>query len=375
MQNAVGQWPFGGTDSGTISYVINVIYLLLFMIFMLYGQKIQVRMMLREVGGAVNRLKKFRDDARSVTIEAVKDLGKPDSDPSPQIDQFMEYFTTMPVKLDPAGIVPKIEHLIDVRDQRFKDEVKMIAPAADESQVSNLEGVLEISLGLNLIYRVVRHFYLLGKKTMNLYTIMQIQMSLPMIMRMAKAYSGASGAFAQGQPIGDGAGALVAARLMHGNKKRKIAKDIVASEVSIDGRRVFVLKAEGPGANVGKPSDGIQKIIEELKGRVSMVIMVDAAGKFEGEKTGETAEGVGTAIGGVGVDQHKIEEVALRHKIPVNAVVIKEAIEEAIGPMKKAIYEGVDAAIAKVKRLIRERTKEGDVVIVAGIGNTVGIGQ
>jgi hypothetical protein len=332
-------------------------------------------MMLREVGSAVKRLEKFRNDARQVAITAVKDLGKPEADPTPRIDKFLEYFTTMPNSLDPAGIVPKIEHLIDVRDQRFKDEVKLTAPAADESQVSNLEGVLEVALGLNFIYRVVRHFYLLGKKTMSLYTIMQVQMSLPLIMQQAEAYSGALEAFAQGQPIGDGAGALVAAKLMHGNGMRKIAKDIVASEVPIDGRRVFVLKAEGPGANIGKPSDGIQKIIDELEGKVSMVIMVDAAGKFEGEKTGETAEGVGTAIGGVGVEQHKIEEAALKYKIPVNAVVIKEAIEEAIAPMKKAIYEGVDAALASVKRLIHERTKEGDVVIVAGIGNTVGIGQ
>ncbi|MFQ6080041.1 MAG: DUF1512 family protein, partial [Candidatus Bathyarchaeia archaeon] len=37
--------------------------------------------------------------------------------------------------------------------------------------------------------------------------------------------------------------------------------------------------------------------------------------------------------------------------------------------------DAADTAIEQVKRLILERTKEGDSVIIAGIGNTVGIGQ
>jgi hypothetical protein len=34
--------------------------------------------------------------------------------------------------LIPAGVVWKLEHILDVRDARFKDEVKIMAPAADE---------------------------------------------------------------------------------------------------------------------------------------------------------------------------------------------------------------------------------------------------
>jgi hypothetical protein len=43
--------------------------------------------------------------------------------------------------------------------------------------------------------------------------------------------------------------------------------------------------------------------------------------------------------------------------------------------MTKEILEGTDIALARVKRIIREGTEEGDTVIVAGIGNTVGVGQ
>jgi hypothetical protein len=43
--------------------------------------------------------------------------------------------------------------------------------------------------------------------------------------------------------------------------------------------------------------------------------------------------------------------------------------------MRKEIVDSVNPAIERVKRVILERTKEGDAIIIAGIGNTMGIGQ
>jgi hypothetical protein len=43
--------------------------------------------------------------------------------------------------------------------------------------------------------------------------------------------------------------------------------------------------------------------------------------------------------------------------------------------MRKEVFDAVDGVIDRVKRLIRERTKEGDIILVAGIGNSIGIGQ
>jgi hypothetical protein len=355
--------------------IINIIYLGSFLFFMVYGQKFQTWMMLREIGNAAYKLKGMRDKARGIAIASVKGNGKEELDPSARIDHFLEYFTIMPASLDPAGIVPKFEHLLDVRDQRFKDEVKLIAPGADSVQANNIEGVLEVAITLNMVYRIVNHFYLLGKKTMNLYVIMQIQMQLPLIMQLAEAYSAAITAFADGQPIGDGAGALVAAKLMYGHTSRKIEKETVVAETQFDGRRLLVLKAEGPGSTVGKPGKGIRTLLEEEEGKIAMVIMIDAAGKYEGEDSGGVSEGVGAAIGGIGIDQFTIEEVTLKYKIPLHAVIVKESIQESVSPMIKEILEGTDVALARVKRIIREGSSEGDTIVVAGIGNTVGVGQ
>ena len=359
----------------SLSLILQLIYLAVFVPFMFYGQKIQTWTMLAEVGRAVNRLKAMKEVARQTAITTIKESGKENIDPTPRIDHFLEYFTIMPTDLDPAGIVPKINHLIDVNNQRLEDEVKLLAPSADPIKAKNIEGILNHTTGLNEIYKIVNHYYLLGKKTMSVYIIMQVQMQLPLIIPLAESLSASIKAFAEGQPVGDGAGALVAAKMMYGSEKRRIAKDIVVAETRIEGRRVLVLKTEGPGVTVGKPGDGIKNLLEECEGKVAAVIMIDAAGKLEGEKSGETAEGAGAAIGGIGVDKFIIEEITLKYNIPIHAVAIKEPQEEALAPMTKAIFEGVDVAVARVRRLISENSKEDDTVIVAGIGNTVGIGQ
>ena len=358
-----------------LGWIIQIVWLGFFVVFMFYGQRIQMYVMLREVQSSLLRLKLTRDKGRKAAIATIKELGKPKEDPTPRVDQFLEYIAIAPQNMDPAGIVWKLEHILNVRDTRFKDEVKLMAPEADETQINNLENTLEAALALNIIYKVIRHFFLLGKKTLSLYIIMQIQMILPLIMKEAEAYASALKAFTLGQPIGDGAGALVAAKLMLGHRKRKIAKDVVMATVPIEGRTAYVLKAKGPGGTVGKPGEAMKNNIEENKGKIATIIAVDAAMKLEGEKPGEVAEGVGVAIGGPGVEQYKVEEAIVKYKIPINAVIIKEDIGDAVSPMRKEIFEAADAAIERIKRVILERTKKGESLIIAGIGNTIGIGQ
>jgi len=358
---------------GTISQLLfTVLFIALFFGF---GQKLQMRQFLWDIDKGLRKLDMFRNSAKDLTLKTVKEIGKPSTDPGPQINVLMEQFLISPVDMDPAGIVGKIDHLLDVRDEKFKEDVRRIAPGADSSQVMNLENLVEASWALNTIYRIIRHFYLMGKKTNSIFIIIQLQALLPLIIQEAEAYLGAAKAFAEGQPIGDGIGPLVASRLMKDREKRKVEKDVVVAETMMEDRRVIALKAEGPGGNVGKPGDAIKTIIEENVGKVSMVVMVDAAVKFEGENSGEVSEGIGAAIGGIGTERYKIEQEATLHKIPVYAVIVKESLQEAITPMKKEIMDAGEKVIERIKNLILERSKPGDTIIVAGIGNTIGIGQ
>jgi hypothetical protein len=364
-----------GDIGGPLGQIFQVLVTVFFISFIFFGQKLQMRLYLMEIDKGLRRLDIIRNQSNELTLRTIKEQGKPTTDPAPSLKILMEQFLITPVDMDPQGIVGKFDHLLDVRDLKFKDDVRMIAPSASDSVLNNLENLVEASWALNTIFRIVRHFYLLGKKTSSFFIIIQLQAILPMVMQEAEAYLGAARAFAEGQPIGDGIGPLVASRLMKDKQQRKVEKDVIVAETALEDRRVIALKAEGPGGNVGKPGDAIRSIIEENIGKISMVVMVDAAVKFEGETSGEVSEGIGAAIGGIGTERFKIEEEATKHKIPVYAVIVKESIQEAITPMKKEILEAGEKVIDRIKKLIVERSKPGDTVIVAGIGNSIGIGQ
>jgi hypothetical protein len=106
-----------------------------------------------------------------------------------------------------------------------------------------------------------------------------------------------------------------------------------------------------------------------------MLITVDAAGKLEGEGVGEIAEGVGAAIGGPGVEKYKIEMAATEYDVPMFAVAIKQGMEHVVAPLVEELMDATDKAVSSVKGLILEYSEEGDTVVVAGIGNTVGVAQ
>jgi hypothetical protein len=358
-----------------LGWLFQIIGIAVFVVFMFYGQRIQTTILLKEIESSLSKLKVIKDQGRKIALSSINEIGKPTEDPASRVDRIMEHIDIEPVSLDPAGIMNRLEHIINIRDFRFKGEVKKMAPHANETQINNLTNVLEAAHALNQIYKIVRHFYISGKKTYSLYTIMQLQMILPIIMKEAKAFASALRTFTLGQPIGDGIGTLIAAKLMYGNEKRKIAKDTVLSEVAMDGRTLYVIKAEGPGGNVGKPGEAIKQILQEKEGKVAMMIVIDAAQKLEGEKPGEVVEGIGVAIGGPGVEKYKVEDIATKYQVPMNAIMIKEDIGDVVSTMRKKIVDSVEPVMDRIKRLIQENTKEGDSVIIAGIGNTMGIGQ
>jgi hypothetical protein len=362
-------------SSDILTTVMNFAYIAFFIFSLFFAQRIQGFFMLREISRALTKLKIMRDKAKETAVSAIKEVGKPKRDPSLRLEALMQFFTIEPNTMDPAGAINRLEHVLDVSDERVKNEVRMIAPEANEVQVQNLENLVETVQALNTMYRVVRHYYLMGKRDKTLYATMQIQMQLPQIMEEAEAYLSFLEPYKEGKPVGDGIGALVASRLMANSEKLDVAKDMVAAETYIDGRRVLVTKAKGPGGTVGKAGDALSKLIEDRKGSIRLIVMIDAGLRLEGEESGEVAEGVGAAIGGIGVDKYKIEEAASKYKIPIYAVVVKESIKEVLASMSEAISKSADNVIGTVKRVLQERTKEGDTVIVVGVGNTIGIAQ
>ena len=331
-------------------------------------------MMLKDVSKSMNKLKGMKDSSRKEAIEYAKSVNS-NLDPTERIDQFMEYFTIMPVSMDPNGIIPKLQHLMRVRDDRMKAEVRKFLPSIDALTASKMENILEATTILHLIFKVVRHFYLMGKKSGSMFFLVQLQMIMPILLEEAEALKKAINAFKDGQPIGDGIGPMIVGKMMLNKEKRTLAKETVVCEDQYNGRTLYLMKAEGPAGSVGEPGTAVENLINEMGVPMNSIIMIDAALKLEGEKTGELAEGVGAAIGGIGVDRFQIEEVATKLGVPVYAIIIKQSVLDAITVMKKEIAESIEKVNKSIFNVIDDKTREGDKVLIIGVGNTLGVAQ
>jgi hypothetical protein len=283
----------------------------------------------------------------------------------------LDFFVIEPVSLDPFGIIKKIEQILTLSENRIKQFVKSLTPNFNSEERANLIMGLSGAISLNQVAKSVRHYVELIKKTKNLQLAIVLQMQLPLIEKISKALFKGTEAFLNGWPVGDSIGALAIASLIT-KRTKEIEEDTLIVEEKIGKRKVYLIKAKGPGGRLGKLGRAVEKIVKREK--IAKIITVDAAVKLEGEKTGSVAEGVGVAIGGIGVDRAYIENIATKEKIPLDSIIIKMSQEEAIIPMKKEILFSIPNVIEKIKASISETRGKGKIIVV-GVGNTCGVGN
>ena len=353
--------------------IMMLVWILPLILFVFYGQRIQLIITSGDIKKKLAKLDQYRNDSRDDLIQYIKKNLTPKDDPVEKIDRFFDYFTIMPVDIDPNGIVPKIHRLVRSREDTTRKQVKSLFTEIDAMEITKIQTLLEIVTTLQLFHRIVRHLFLTAKKQNNYPLILPLQMMLPFIMEQADALRDAVPVLQQGQPIGDGIGPLVVGEMMLDTKKQKAEFETVYAESEFKGRKLILLKAEGPYATVGRPGEATEFLVSKFKPNI--IIMIDAALKFEGEESGTIAQGFGAAIGGIGTDRFKIEEIATKYDIPVFSIVIKQSVSDAITLMKKKIADQTDNIKNQVHEMITDNTSANQSVLVIGVGNTVGVSQ
>tara|TARA_B100000953_G_scaffold290364_1_gene275451 strand:+ start:843 stop:1967 length:1125 start_codon:yes stop_codon:yes gene_type:complete len=359
-----------GDDSNPLMMLVWILPIIL---LVFYGQRLQLIITSRDIKKELTRLEQFRNDSRNDLIEYVKNNLTSKDDVTKKLDRYFDYFTIMPVDIDPNGIIPKIHHLVRSREDTTRRQIHSLFTEISTMEVTKVQNLVEIVTSLQLLQKIVKHLFLTAKKQNNYPLILPLQMMLPFIMEQAEALKDAMSAFKQGQPIGDGIGPFVVGEMMLGTKKQKIELETVYSKSEFKGRKLILLKAEGPYATVGRPGEATESLVEQYK--PDIIVMIDAALKLEGEDSGEVAQGFGAAIGGIGTDRFKIEEIATKSNIPVFSIVIKQSVKDAITLMKKEIADQMSNVKNQVHEMITDNTKSGQTVLVIGVGNTLGVAQ
>ena len=361
----------------------DIIFWTVFLIALTYlSREIDTFRITKEIEKYIQIYKGARDRALSATMNSFREFAAKTNSMvdlralEERVQQLIEITFIEPESRDPYGVISKLKHLIGVEDLSLTQDVKNLLPSIDENSLENLKDLISATRTLNLIYKIINHYYRLAKKFKSLWLLLQVQSLLPFISEEVSALEKALSAFKNGYPIGDSAGSLTVIkfaykRLREGIRSVKIAKNTSLIEVPFEGRRILVVKASGPSGVVGHPDDALDYILKREK--VKLIMTVDAALKFEGEESGFIAEGIGVAIGGLGVEKFNIEKLATENNIPLYAFLIKMSETEALSIMTKEISYATDKAVERIEKIIRERTKERDVVVLMGIGNTIGV--
>jgi hypothetical protein len=350
--------------------------------FMFFGQKIQAMSILAQIAGKLKKLQVLRDagfkDLRTHLLKHIAVI-TPEQEKSLQI--LIGSIAIPPVSnLDPAGIVQRMENIFKTYEIYLKNGLRRIVnvpglpgESISQSDLENLTNSMEVAIELNVFHKVVEHFYKQAKKggMMGAYMLL---MALPQLMEMAEALGAASGHFQSGLPIGDGFGPMVANRIsrdLGADTENSLDPETSVKDAMFEGRHVIVVKAKGPGGSVGNPGKVTQDVIQMTQ--PSLVVTIDAALRMESETTGDVAEGVGVAMGGPGMDRYRIEEALAKSNVPVLTIVCKMSMKEAISQMPKEVLAQVDLVYVRVFQIIRENSKQGDSVVVLGVGNTMGV--
>ena len=353
--------------------LMMIVWILPIILFVFYGQRIQLFVTSGEIKKGIKKLDSFREESRIELINCVKNNLKTNDDPVKKIDRFLDYFTIMPVDMDPNGIVDKVRHTVRSREDYTRAHVKSLSPEITDFELAKVQTLLEIASSLQMIYKIINHMFLIAKKQNNYPLILPVQMILPFIMEQAEAMRDAIPAFKVGQPVGDGIGPMVVGKMMLDSEKESIAFQTSFVKTDFEDRTLFLLKAEGPSSTVGRPADALETIVSNNK--LDAIIMIDAALKLEGEDSASIAQGFGAAIGGIGTEKFQIEAIATSNNIPVFSIVVKQSVKEAITLMTKEIADKADDVQLQVYDMIRENTVKGQSVAIIGVGNTCGVSQ
>lgn len=374
-------------------FLISFFVILLLLVFF-YGQNWQGWYASKQIKKAVNDLSIWRDYGIELIKKSI-DPFRSESVTNREIEVFiremLDFFVLSPSTIEPQ-VYQKLHFLMSKREERFHQLIKKFLPHIDDLSLTKITSLLNATTELDSLCKNVRHNLIVGEKTKSYLFLLQTASEISQTMLTAKAYVRALDSFMGTSPIGDSIGPLAVKNFIQDSNGKGFASgdeqdhvyrfnDIFFQEIKFKSRNCICGRPIGPESRVGKPGDALESLLNKLSAnnrKVSLIITIDAFLRLEGEKSGTVAQGLGVAVGSgksTNIDKFQIETIALKQQpsIPLEAIVCRESIVEAVQPMTEEILVAVPKIIRLLKQIIRSQTEPYDNIIVLGIGNAIGI--
>ncbi|WP_371805776.1 DUF1512 family protein [Candidatus Lokiarchaeum ossiferum] len=379
---------------GSIADFLISFFVILLLLVFFYGQNWQGWYASKQIKRAVNDLAVWRDYGIELIKKSI-DPYRSESITNREIEVFiremLDFFVLSPSTIEPH-IYQKMHFLMSRREERFHQLIKKFLPNIDDLSLTKITSLLNTTIELDSLCKNVRHNLIVGEKTKSYLFLLQTASEISQTMLTAKAYVRALDSFMGTSPIGDSIGPLAVKNFVLDNITKKYPSgdeleqdfkfnDIIFEEIMFKSRNCICGRPIGPESRVGKPGDALESLLNKLNSenrQIALIITIDAFLRLEGEKSGTVAQGLGVAIGAgknTNIDKFQIESIALKQNpsIPLEAIVCRESIVEAVQPMTEEILGAVPKIVRLLKQIIRSQTEPQDNIIILGIGNAIGI--
>src|SRR3989338_8423820 len=128
------------TDLGSILSTV------LFIVFFIFYPKLYIAQMVWKLEADMEKLDMYAVKTKEAVLKKISP--NPDKKVKEAVSNFMDFFVSTPVELDPYGIVRKLEHVMNESERRFNYFVDQVAPKMSAVQKANLKFGLLGALGV-----------------------------------------------------------------------------------------------------------------------------------------------------------------------------------------------------------------------------------
>jgi hypothetical protein len=143
---------------------LEIIGIIIVIIFILFLPRILRSRLLSSVTKVAEEVEGKGDESKKILVKLCNEKGKAESDPLPTIENYLEFFVIPPVDMDPQGIVPKLQKILEMSEDRFHYMADRVAPQADSEWQASIIMTLKSILALNSVAKMVRHNLELARK-------------------------------------------------------------------------------------------------------------------------------------------------------------------------------------------------------------------
>lgn len=278
-----------------------------------------------------------------------------------------------PETLDPNNIWEKMSNIISGYITDTYDYLRSKYGELTPEHVIECRYIL-VAQALEVIQLWAKHIEIATKHGLSQLENVTYKMLLAQLMKQALLVTDLIDADNLSLPMGDAAGPLT---ILHLTKELSAVNvdDMLVAEEQRDGKQILYITS-GELNSFNFIGDKVTKIVkaahpkEQTEGHKKCLLTLDAQGKLLSMETGEIGYHFGAAIGGIGLQKYRLEELTLDGYEP-RAMTVTMSIRDAIAPMSKKIHEASFKLADAVVKFINDTDYEYYVVI--GIGNQEGL--